>query len=164
MVTNQSVQARKGIAGVRWYEIRRTSGQFSLFQQGTFAPEDGIHRWMGSIAMDKQGNMALGYSVSNSTDVFPGIRYTGRLKGDPLGQMTLGEGVIVNGSGSQLSRFSRWGDYTSMNVDPTDECTFWYVNEYYATTSAAGWKTRIGSFRLPGCTGEDEEEGAKNGR
>ncbi|HEX2712366.1 MAG TPA: hypothetical protein VHM88_09115 [Candidatus Acidoferrales bacterium] len=164
MVTNQSVQARKGIAGVRWYEIRRTSGQFSLFQQGTFAPEDGIHRWMGSIAMDKQGNMALGYSVSNSTDVFPGIRYTGRLKGDPLGQMTLGEGVIVNGSGSQLSRFSRWGDYTSMNVDPTDECTFWYVNEYYTTTSAAGWQTRIGSFRLPGCTGEDEEEGAKNGR
>jgi hypothetical protein len=154
IVTNQSVQARPGIAGVRWYEIRRTGGQFSLFQQGTFAPDDGVHRWMGSIAMDWQGNMGLGYSVSNATDVFPGIRYTGRLSGDPLGQMTLGEGVIINGTGSQLTANSRWGDYTSMNVDPTDNCTFWYVNEYIQTTtiSLAPWQTRIGSFRLPGCT------------
>jgi len=151
MVTNQSVQALPGVAGVRWYEIRRNKGRFSLFQQGTFAPGDGVHRWMGSIAMDAQGNMALGYSVSNATNVFPGIRYTGRLTQDPLGQMTLGEGVIINGTGSQLTRVSRWGDYTSMNVDPTDDCTFWYVNEYYQTTSLANWQTRIGSFQLPGC-------------
>jgi hypothetical protein len=151
LVTNQSVQALPGVAGVRWYEIRRTHGQYSLFQQGTFAPNDGVHRWMGSIAMDGQGDMALGYSVSNATNVFPGIRYTGRMFGDPLGQMTLGEATIINGSGSQLTRNSRWGDYTSMNVDPNDDCTFWYVNEYYQTTSRASWQTRIGSFRLPGC-------------
>ena len=82
-------------------------------------PADGVHRWMGSIAMDWQGNMALGYSVVNGTDVFPGIRYTGRLAADPLGQMTLGEGTIINGTGVQRTTNSRWGDYTSMNVDPS---------------------------------------------
>ncbi|HEX6293113.1 MAG TPA: hypothetical protein VFZ66_28285 [Herpetosiphonaceae bacterium] len=150
LVTNQSVEARPGIAGVRWYELRRAGGQYSLYQQGTFAPDDGVHRWMGSIAMDKRGNMGLGYSVSSST-VYPGIRYTGRLRGDALGAMPLGEAVLINGSGSQLTTNSRWGDYTSMNIDPTDDCTFWYVNEYYETTSLAGWQTRIGSFKLPGC-------------
>ena len=150
MVTNQSVEALPGIAGARWYEIRRTGGAFSLYQQGTYAPDDGVNRWMGSIAMDKRGNAALGYSVSNATTVFPGIRYTGRLRGDPLGDMTLGEGVIINGSGSQLVS-ARWGDYTSMNIDPTDDCTFWYVNEYYQVSSDRGWQTRIGSFVLPGC-------------
>jgi hypothetical protein len=151
LVTNQSVEALPGVAGVRWYEIRRTGSSYSIYQQGTYAPNDGVHRWMGSIAMDKKGNMGLGYSVSNATDVFPGIRYTGRLSGDALGEMTLGEEVIINGSGSQLTTGSRWGDYTSMNVDPTDDCTFWYVNEYYAITELAAFQTRIGSFRVPGC-------------
>lgn len=151
LVTNQSVEALPGVAGVRWYEIRRINGAYSLYQQGTYAPNDGVHRWMGSIAMDKNGNMALGYSVSNATTVFPGIRYTGRLNGDALGEMTLGEGVIINGSGSQLTTGSRWGDYTSMNIDPTDNCTFWYVNEYYQITELAAFQTRIGSFKLPGC-------------
>jgi hypothetical protein len=151
MVTNQAVQATPGMAGVRWYEIRRRNGQYSVFQQGTYAPADGVHRWMGSIAMDKKGNIALGYSVSNATTVYPGIRFTGRLKSDPLDQMTLGEGVIVDGSGSQLHPGSRWGDYTSMNLDPTDDCTFWYVNEYIQTTGRGPWQTRIASFRLPGC-------------
>jgi len=154
LVTNQSVEARTGIAGVRWYEIRRTGGAYSLYQQGTYAPDD-VHRWMGSIAMDWQGNMALGYSVVNGVDVYPGIRYTGRLVGDPLGQMTLDEGVIINGTGVQRTTNSRWGDYTSMNIDPTDDCTFWYVNEYYTLagqlSSTAGWQTRIGSFKFPGC-------------
>ena len=95
--------------------------------------------------------MALGYSVVNGIDVYPGVRYTGRLNGDPLGQMTLGEGTIINGSGSQLTTSSRWGDYTSMNIDPTDDCTFWYVNEYYQITERAAFQTRIGSFKLPGC-------------
>lgn len=149
-VTNQSVEARPGIAGVRWYEIRRVASQISLYQQGTYAPDDGVNRWMGSVAMDKLGDMALGYSVSNATNVFPGIRYTGRLSGDPLGQMTLGEAVLINGSGSQLAS-ARWGDYTSMNIDPTDDCTFWYVNEYYQVSSARGWQTRIGAFSIPGC-------------
>jgi hypothetical protein len=157
MVTNQSVEATAGHAGTRWYEIRRTGGAYSVFQQGTYAPADGVHRWMGSIAMDKKGNAALGYSVVSATDVYPGIRYTGRLADDPPGQMTLGEGVVVNGTASQTHPNSRWGDYTSMNIDPVDDCTFWYVNEYYTVQGAAlaplgnGWQTRIASFRLPGC-------------
>jgi len=155
MVTNQSVEARLGIAGVRWYEIRRTNGQYSLFQQGTYAPTDGVHRWMGSIAQDKLGNIALGYSVVNGTSVFPGIRYTGRTKGNAKGQMTLGEATLISGTGIQLTTNSRWGDYTSMNIDPVDDCTFWYVNEYYrikgTSANPAPWQTRIGSFKLPGC-------------
>ncbi len=159
LVTNQSVEALPGVAGVRWYEVRRTNGQYSVFQQGTYVPNDGVHRWMGSIAMDHKGNMALGYSVVNGVDVRPGIRYTGRLAGDAAGQMTLGEGTIIDGTGVQLTTSSRWGDYTSMNVDPSDDCTFWYVNEYYQVDGVIGvntapWQTRIGSFRLPGCGGQ----------
>lgn len=154
-MTNQSVEATPGVAGARWYEIRRDqNGAYSIYQQGTYDPGDGVHRWMGSIAMDKKGNIALGYSVVNGTTVFPGIRYTGRLAGDTLGQMTLGEGTIINGSGVQTNTNSRWGDYTDMTVDPTDDCTFWYVNEYYQTTEPPPdrkWQTRIGSFKLPGC-------------
>jgi hypothetical protein len=151
LVTNQSVEALPGVAGVRWYEIRRSNGNYSIYQQGTFAPNDGVHRWMGSIAQDNKGDMGLGYSVVNGVNVYPGIRYTGRLVGDPLGQMTQGEGVIVNGAGIQQTTNSRWGDYTSMNIDPVDDCTFWYVNQYYTTTSLAGWQTRIASFKMPGC-------------
>jgi hypothetical protein len=167
LVTNQSVEAAPGVAGVRWYEIRReipnprpnSASKYTVYQQGTYAPGDGVNRWMGSAAMDWQGNIALGYSVSNGTDVFPGIRYTGRKAADPLGQMTLGEGTIINGTGVQRTLNSRWGDYTSLNVDPTDDCTFWYVNEYYTAagqaSSTAGWQTRIGSFKLPGCEARD---------
>jgi hypothetical protein len=156
MVTNQSVEASPGVAGIRWYEIRRTdNGKYKLHQQGTFAPGDGVHRWMGSIAMDRKGNAALGYSVVNSTNVFPSIRYTGRLAEDRRGQMTLGETTIINGTGVQTTTNSRWGDYTDMTVDPTDDCTFWYVNEYYTAagqaSSTAGWQTRIASFKLPHC-------------
>jgi hypothetical protein len=155
LVTSQSVEAAPGVAGERWYEIRRVGGAYSLYQQGTYAPGDGVHRWMGSIAMDKKGDMGLGYSVVDATNVFPGIRYTGRLAGDPLGQMTLGEGTIINGSGVQTTTNSRWGDYTDMTVDPVDDCTFWYVNEYYLTSGTAAdgrpWHTRIASFKLPGC-------------
>jgi hypothetical protein len=156
MVTNQSVEALPGVAGVRWYEIRRTGGTYSLYQQGTYVPNDGVHRWMGSIAMDHQGNMLLGFSVVNGVDVYPGIRYTGRMTGDPLGQMTLGEGTVIDGSGVQTTTNSRWGDYTAMHIDPTDDCTFWYVNEYYTLAgqleSRAGWQTRIASVKLPGCS------------
>ena len=155
LVTNQSVEAAPGVAGVRWYEIRRAKGIYSVRQQGTFAPSDGVHRWMGSAAMDWQGNIALGYSVVNGTSVYPGIRYTGRAASDPLNQMTLGEGTIINGTGVQRTTNSRWGDYSSLNVDPSDDCTFWYVNEYYTLagqlSSTAGWQTRIGNFQLPGC-------------
>src|SRR5256884_8858157 len=102
---------------------------------------------MGSAAMDGYGNIALGYSASASSGVYPSIRYTGRLANDPPGQMTLGEQTLVAGSGSQTG-YSRWGDYSSMSVDPTDDSTFWYTQEYYPTTSSAGWHTRIGSFKL----------------
>jgi len=158
MMTNQAVEARPGLAGTRWYEIRQNAnGRYRIHQQGTFAPDDSVHRWMGSIAMDRKGNAALGYSVVNATDIYPGIRYTGRLAADRRGQMTLGEATIVNGSGVQTNPNSRWGDYTSMNVDPVDDCTFWYVNEYYTAAGQAntptgnGWQTRIASFKLPGC-------------
>jgi hypothetical protein len=157
LLTNQSVEAAPGLGGTRWYEIRRTNGVYSVRQQGTYAPADGIHRWMGSIAADKRGNFALGYSVVDAVSVFPGIRYTGRLAGDPLGQMTLGEGSVIEGTAAQTHVNSRWGDYTDMTVDPVDDCTFWYVNEYYTVEGAAsaplgnGWQTRIASFKLPGC-------------
>ena len=152
LVTSQSVEARPGIAGMRWYELRRPGNQPIVYQQGTYAPADDLNRWMGSIAQDKKGNMALGYSVSSET-TYPGIRYTGRLKNDVPNQMPQGEGTIVEGSGSQTDPAARWGDYTSMNIDPRDDCRFWYVNQYYDTTSGRGWNTRIAAFRMPGCTG-----------
>lgn len=151
----QSVEAAPGVAGMRWYELRRVNGNYSLYQQGSFAPTDGVHRWMGSVAQDRKGNIGLGYSVVNGTTVKPGIRYTGRLAGDALGQMTLGEATIIDGTGIQRSVNNRWGDYTSLNLDPVDDCTMWYVNEYYTAagqaSSVAGFDTRIASFKLPGC-------------
>jgi hypothetical protein len=150
LVANHTVDADgTNHAGVRWYEIRDPYGTPSIFQQGTFAP-DGASRWMGSIAMDRNGNIGLGYSVSDSS-TFPSIRYTGRLASDPAGTLPQGEGVIRVGGGSQLSTSGRWGDYSQMAIDPTDDCTFWYTTEYLATTSQAGWKTRIGTFKFPGC-------------
>jgi hypothetical protein len=154
LVTNQSVEAGNGpsgpVAGIRWWEIRNPAGTPTIFQEGTFAPglTDDVHRWMGSIAQDRAGNMALGYSVS-STTVFPGLRYTGRLVSDPPGVMAQGEGTFVNGVGIQTTTNSRWGDYTSMNVDPTDDCTFYFIGEYYPATSATGWMLRVGAFRYP---------------
>jgi len=158
IVTNQSVEAGQvggsPMAGARWWEIRNPNGTPpTLFQDATYAPgmTDSIHRWMGSIAMDKFGNMGLGFSVSSdtATGVFPGIRYTGRLATDPVNTMPQGEGTIANGAGSQTSG-ARWGDYSSMNIDSTDDCTFWYTQEYYIT-SGTNWRTQIGSFRFPDC-------------
>jgi len=106
---------------------------------------------MGSVAMDRKGNMLLGYSVSDATSVFPGIRFTGRLASDPLGTLPQGEGVMINGAGSQTSTGNRWGDYSSMNVDSVDDCTFWYTSQYYQTTSATGYRTRISSVTFPNC-------------
>lgn len=156
IVTNQSVEALAGQAGIRWYEIQTSrAGGYSIAQQGTYAPADGVHRWLGSIAMDRAGNAALGYSVVNSSTVFPGIRYTARNAADPAGQMTAAEQTVIAGSGVQRTTNSRWGDYTTMSIDPTDDCTFWYANEYYTLagqqSSTAGWQTRIANFRLPSC-------------
>jgi len=150
LVTNQSVDAGTGMSGIRWYEIRSPNAATPvIFQQGTYAPglTDGIHRWMGSIAMDRAGNMALGYSASDGTAVFPSVRYTGRLVTDPPGTMPQGEGAINVGTGSQTGS-PRWGDYSAMTVDPVDDCTFWYINEYHVANGGA-WRLRIGSFRFP---------------
>ena len=139
-------------AGIHWFELRDEGSGWSLYQEGVYAP-DQHHRWMGSIAMDHVGNIALGYSVSSSS-LYPSIRYAGRLAGDPLGQLTQGEAEIISGGGYQAHSSGRWGDYSMMAVDPEDDCTFWYTQEYYATTSTAGWRTRVAAFRFPNCSGE----------
>ena len=136
-------------AGIRWYEIRSPRNAPTIVQQGTYAP-DLDHRWMGSVAMDRIGNMALGFSVSGPA-TSPSIRYTGRLADDPPGLMTQGEADIMVGAGSQLHSSGRWGDYSLLAVDPVDQCTFWYTQEYYAATSEADWRTRVGSFAFPSC-------------
>src|SRR5260370_22912239 len=111
-----------GNVGVRWYELRGRNGTATVFQQGTYAP-DSNYRWMGSVAMDKAGDIAAGYSVSSSA-MNPAIRYAGRVPSDPLNTLQT-ETSIIEGAGSQLSNLSRWGDYTGMSVDPVDDCTFW---------------------------------------
>jgi len=137
--------------GVRWMEVRNLSATPSVYQQGTYAP-DSTYRWMPSLAVDKSGNMAIGYSVS-STSVYPSIRYAGRLINDPLGVLGQTETSLVAGTGSQTKNGAgRWGDYSSMTVDPVDDCTFWYTTEYY-TASGTNWQTRIGSFKFPSCGG-----------
>lgn len=136
-------------AGVRWYEIRNPGTTPTIHQQGTFAP-DALHRWMASTAMDSAGNLAIIYNTSGST-LSPSIRYTARLATDPLGVLGQGENDLIVGSGSQTHTTSRWGDYSMLGVDPIDGCTFWATAEYFAVTSAAGWQTRVGAFRLPGC-------------
>jgi len=144
LVANHSITT-----GLRWYEIHDPNGTPSLFQQGTFAP-DSSTRWMGSIAMDKSGEIALGYSVSSSS-VFPSIFFTGRLPSDPAGQMQA-EQLIVNGTGSQTFT-SRWGDYSAMAIDPADDCTFWYTQEYLKGNGNLNWNTRIVNFKFDTCGG-----------
>jgi hypothetical protein len=150
IVTNHAVTASNGSIGIRWYELRVADQSVTLFQQGTLAP-DASHRWIGSIAMDKMGNIALGYNVSASS-MFPQVRFTGRPPGNspPLGQMQ-GERVIVEGIGSQTS-FSRWGDYSNMSVDPVNDCTMWFTTEYLNSTGKHNWSTRVASFRFNSCT------------
>jgi hypothetical protein len=149
LVTNHSVSVSGG-GGVRWYEIQNPSGTPVLAQQGTFAP-DSSYRWMGSIATDQAGDMAVGYSVSSSS-INPSVRYTGRVASDPAGTMEA-EVNMVSGSGSQTGNLSRWGDYSAMQVDPVDDCTFWFTEEYMKTTGSFNWNTRIGNFKFSNCGG-----------
>lgn len=131
----------QGHAGVRWYEFRKpnTSPDWTIYQQGTYAP-DSLHRWMGSVAMNANGSIALGFSVTGD-DKYPSMRYTGRSAGAPLGEMNFQEVEVATATGNQTS-YSRWGDYAMMSVDPADDTTFWYTNEYIKS----GWKTHIVSF------------------
>ena len=133
-------------AGVRWYELRRDDGQtqWYIYQEGTYAPEDNLSRWMASLAMNANGDIALGYSVT-SDSIYPSIRYTGRLADSPLGEMDIDEITIIGGAGSQGGS-ARWGDYSYMSVDPVDDTTFWFTTEYIQS----GWATRIASLSLGG--------------
>ncbi|MHB8810497.1 MAG: carboxypeptidase regulatory-like domain-containing protein [Desulfobulbaceae bacterium] len=156
MVVNHTVDTTgtgAGVAGIRWYELRDSGAGWTIQQQSTYSGDsaNSDHRWMGSMAMDSQGNMALGYSVASAT-TYPSIRYAGRLAGDAANTLGQGEQEVIAGTGSQTGSAARWGDYSMMSVDPADDCTFWYTQEYYQTTSTAGWQTRVAAFRFPGCT------------
>lgn len=135
-------------AGVRWYEIRNPANAPTLHQAGTWSP-DPTHRWMAGAAMDGAGGVALAYSAADPA-TFPSIRYAGRVATDPPGAMAQGEGTLVAGTGAQTGA-RRWGDYASLTVDPTDDCTFWVLHQYVATTGSLPWQTRVGAFRLPDC-------------
>lgn len=133
--------------GVRWYEVRSPGGTPTINQQGTFAP-DSDNRWMASVAQDKSGNIAVGYSVSSAA-TYPSIRYTGRETGDALGTLQA-ESTMIAGGGYQSS-YNRWGDYSAMRIDPSDDCTFWYTTEYQKDNQPGNWYTRIGSFKFSSC-------------
>jgi hypothetical protein len=153
LLVNHTVTAGTNsyVTGVRWYELQNTGSGFGVYQQGTFSP-DTLYRWMGSIAMDQAGDIALGYSVSSAT-MSPSIRYTGRVPSDTLGQMESEVDVLAAASvahGSQTGSI-RWGDYSSLAVDPADDCTFWFTTEYQPTNGNR-WSTRIASFSFPSCT------------
>jgi hypothetical protein len=149
MVTNHTVNADgNGHAGIRWYELRdlNDGNGWFIYQQGTYAPDE-HNRWMGSVAMDGRGYMALGFSIVSPTK-FPSIRYTGRSPNDPPGQMTFYEEEIMAGSGVQTGSAARWGDYSMMSVDPVDDTTFWFTTEYVERTGQVSWQTRIAGFRM----------------
>jgi hypothetical protein len=148
LLGNFAIDVGSDQSGIRWFELRSTGGNYALHQEGTHAP-DANHRFMGSIAMDRQGNIALAYSISSST-MYPGLRHATRLASDPPGTLQP-EAEFYPGSGSQTGS-NRWGDYSALSVDPVDDCTFWYTGEYYQTSSSNGWRTRIGRFKIPTCT------------
>jgi hypothetical protein len=160
-VVSNSVNGQPIQTGPRWYEVRNPGGTPTIFQQSTFGPTsqtDLLYRWMSSVAMDSAGNMAIGYSTSSSAN-FPSIAYAGRLVTDPVNTLGQSETQLFTGGGPQRGELfapqtGRWGDYTTMQVDPSDDCTFWYTNEYFSATDAPTgiWHTRIGSFKFPQCT------------
>jgi hypothetical protein len=148
IVAVHSVATAAGGGGVRWYEFSVDRARsVTLRQQGTYAPE-GLYRWMASPAIDRSGNIGIGYSFGG-TPHFAGQRFAARLANDPLGQLTLRESILVEGQAAQTNTL-RWEDYTQTAIDPTDDCTIWYVGDYYKK-DATNYSTKIGAFRLPGC-------------
>ncbi len=152
-LVSHAVTASGGQNAMRWYEFTApirtvTVANLALFQAGTYAP-DSSHRWMGSLARDKVGDILMGYSVSSS-NMHPSIAVAGRVVTDPPGTLEP-EQVILSGTGSQINSSGRWGDYTNMAIDGSDGCTFWYTNEYYATTSSYNFLTQLASIRFSGC-------------
>jgi hypothetical protein len=159
IVAVHSVNTTEGAGGVRWYEFRLGGGDdVSLYQQGTFAP-DSFYRWMGSAAMDGRGNIGIGYSFGG-TPHYAGQRFAGRLAGDPKGQLTLHEAVLASGEAAQTNTL-RWEDFTQTAVDPSDDCTIWYVGDYFKA-GAESYSSRIGGFRFPNC--ESSADGRSVGR
>lgn len=154
LLANFAVDVGSDRSGIRWYELRRSGGAWSIYQEGTHAPADTIHRFMGSIAMDGQGNIALAYSASSNT-MNPAIRYATRLASDPLGTLQAEE-TLYAGAGSQTGS-NRWGDYSAISIDPSDDCTFWVTNQYYPSNSSNNWNTRIGKFTIPECLASPTE-------
>ena len=155
MVVSHTVRAgtnKQSYRGaVRWYELRKSgAGNFAVYQEGSYSP-DTTHRWMSSIAQDKDGNMAVGFNASSSANnIYPGVRFVARGAGDALG--TVGNDTLLkSGTGSQTTGLSRWGDYSHLSVDPTDDCTIWYTTEYMATNGTCNWRTWVGSFKLGTC-------------
>jgi hypothetical protein len=137
---------------IRWYQFDVTGGTFpatAVQQQDWSNGNDGLWRFMPSIAVDEDGNAAIGYSVSSSS-MFPGIRYAGRLATDPPNDLGQGEAVMFDGTGSQTDTLNRWGDYSMTTIDPVDGMSFWHAGEYYPTTSSFNWHTRIGKFNFQG--------------
>jgi hypothetical protein len=147
LVVNHTV-AGGPLAGVRWYEIRSPEASPFVFQQGTVV-DPSTDFWMGSIGMDKDGDIALGFSASSFT-LDPSINIVGRVPSDPLDTMELPLSV-VSGTGVQEASFHRWGDYSSMAIDPKDGCIFWYTQEYYKTSGSFNWTTRISAFKFDSC-------------
>jgi hypothetical protein len=156
LVVTQSVDpdgaGARGSA-VRWYEVRAPfSATPTLFQNATFDPGASGDRWMGSIAMDKAGNIMVGYSVANAAaGQKASIAMAGRNRSDIRNKLQ-SEVIVQTGTGSQTGTLTRWGDYTTMQVDPVDDCTFWYIGQYLATDGTFNWRTRISSFKFPSCT------------
>jgi hypothetical protein len=148
LVVAHSVQTASAASGVRWYEIRSPNATPTVFQRGTITSSSNS-LWMPSIGMDKVGDIAVGFSESSSA-IHPAIAYTGRVPADALGTMQSID-VVFTGQGSQTGNVTRWGDYTSMSIDPGDDCTFWHVNQYIPSNGNFNWHTRINSFKFTGC-------------
>src|SRR5260370_9554452 len=149
LLVNHSVTPGNGaVSGVRWYEIRSPGTTPTVFHSCTFAPATNS-RCMVRLAPHTLGDIAVGYSVSSST-MHPAIRYSGRVPTDPSGTLET-EATIVQGNGSQQVNLNRWGDYSSISIDPSDDCTFWYTTEYLQADGTFNWSTRIASFKFSGC-------------
>ncbi len=148
LLATHSVKTSSAASGIRWYEIRNPNTAPTVFQQSTVTSSS-TALWMGSIGMDKVGDIAVGFSESSGT-IHPRIAYTGRIPTDAKGIMESIQ-VTFSGSGSQTGGLSRWGDYTSVSIDPSNDCTFWYANEYIPTNGSFNWHTRLNSFKFTGC-------------
>ncbi len=147
LVAVHSVNTSAGGGGIRWYEFRLDKNRTpQLYQQGTYTP-DKFFRWMASPAIDRFGNIGIGYSFGGTPN-FAGQRFAGRLSTDPRGQLTLREIILAEGEAAQSAM--RWEDYTQTAIDPSDDCTIWYVGDYLKK-GAANYSSRIGAFRFPHC-------------